>query len=112
MRDVAVAILRELGLLSRFTHVWGGGDGAPKPDPACVRVLAERSQCALSDVWMIGDGTQDVGAGKAAGVRTVAVLGGFHGDSALRSLGPDWVIRDLRELPAIVRAEAERPRSP
>lgn len=111
-RDVAIAILRELGLLSRFTHVWGGGDGTAKPDPACVHALAKRSQCPLADVWMIGDGTQDLGAGKAAGVRTVAVLGGFHDEAKLRALGPDFVIGDLRELPGIVTAAAGRRRSP
>jgi phosphoglycolate phosphatase len=111
-REVAIAVLRELGLLPRFAHVWGGGDGKPKPDPACVHALAERSSCALSDVWIVGDGSQDIGAGKAAGVRTVAVLGGFHDESKLRALAPDFVIRDLRELAPIVTAEAARLRFP
>jgi phosphoglycolate phosphatase len=61
---------------------------------------------------MIGDGTQDIGAGKAAGVRTVAVLGGFHSEAELREHAPDFVIANLFELVAIVTAAAAAPRSP
>lgn len=101
-REVAVAVLRDLGLARRFGAVWGGGDGPVKPDPACVLALAERAGVPPSDVWMVGDGTQDVGAGKAAGAHTVAVLGGFHDEARLRALAPEHVVRDLRELPALL----------
>ena len=54
---------------------------------------------------MIGDGSQDIGAGKAAGVRTVAVLGGFHDAAKLRALDPDFVVEDLRGLVPLVTGE-------
>lgn len=104
--EVAEAVLRELGMLDRFVDLWGGGDGTPKPDPACIHMLAERTKTPLADVWIIGDGIQDIGAGKAAGVRTIAVLGGFHDERKLRALAPDHVVRDLREVAPIVTATA------
>jgi phosphoglycolate phosphatase len=110
-REVAVEVLRRLGMLDRFATVWGGGDGTPKPDPACIYAIAERSSTPLAECWMIGDGSQDIGAGKNAGVRTVAVRGGFHEAEKLRALQPDFVVSDLRELPAILKAEEARLRS-
>jgi phosphoglycolate phosphatase len=111
-RDVALAVLDALGLSSRFRWIWGGGDGAPKPDPACVHALLAQARIPHRDAWMIGDGVQDIGAGKAAGVRTVAVLGGFQKEPSLRALAPDFVIRSLGELPRLVREEAAALRSP
>lgn len=107
-REVADLVLRSLGMRDRFAVLWGGGDGIPKPDPACVHSIAKQAGVPLSDVWMIGDGTQDIGAGKAAGVRTIAVLGGFHDSEKLLALSPDFVVKDLREVPAIVSASSGR----
>jgi phosphoglycolate phosphatase len=101
-RLTAEAVLTAMGLRARFAHVWGGGDGPLKPDPSSIHTLRERVGCAMEDVWMVGDGPQDVGAGKAAGARTVAVLGGFHPEERVRASGPDFVIRSLAELVAIV----------
>jgi phosphoglycolate phosphatase len=101
-REVAIAVLRELEMLDRFADVWGGGDGTPKPHPDCIHALARRGNVGLDRVWMIGDGVQDIGAGKAAGVRTIAVLGGFHDEAKLRALAPDHVVRDLREIAPII----------
>jgi len=99
-RDVALAVLDGVGIRNRFSRIWGGGDGAPKPDPACIDALAGGDK---KNAWMIGDGVQDIRAGKNAGVRTVAVLGGFHEEQTLRALAPDHVIGSLVELVPIVR---------
>lgn len=101
-RLTAEAVLGAMGLLERFAFVWGGGDGPLKPDPHAVRTLAERAGRDPRELWMVGDGPQDVGAGKAAGARTVAVLGGFHPEERVRPLGPDHVIATLFELAEIV----------
>lgn len=101
-RITAEAVLAGMGLSARFAHVWGGGDGPLKPDPHAIHALSRRAGVDAREVWMIGDGPQDVGAGKAAGARTVAVLGGFHPEERVRALGPEFVIRSLTELAAIV----------
>jgi phosphoglycolate phosphatase len=47
---------------------------------------------------IVGDGTTDVRAGKAAGIITCSVTYGFRSEEELRAAGPDYVIRDLAEL--------------
>jgi len=55
-------------------------------------------------LFMVGDGPQDVQCGRAAGARTVAVLGGFSDERVLRASAPDSIIAHLGELPALVWA--------
>jgi phosphoglycolate phosphatase-like HAD superfamily hydrolase len=50
------------------------------------------------DVWVVGDGVQDIGAARAAGAIAVAVRGGFHADDKLRALAPDVFLESLTEL--------------
>jgi phosphoglycolate phosphatase len=98
--SVAHAILGALGVIDRFAAVIGGGELALKPDPACIHAIAKQTGFAgdIADIWMIGDGPQDIGAGKAAGSTTVAVLGGFHPEGRLRALRPDHLLASLGEL--------------
>jgi len=47
---------------------------------------------------MVGDGTTDMAAGKAAGVITCAVTYGFRSEQELRKTGPDHIIHGFSEL--------------
>lgn len=101
---VALAILDALGVRDKFAAITGGGDGPLKPDPAAIRWLVDRVGWVgePTSVWMIGDGPQDIGAGKAARATTVAVAGGFHSKEHLGALGPDHLLDSLLELPALL----------
>ena len=102
--SVALAIVRALGAEERFAAITGGGDGPLKPDPASIHRVA-RETGHVGDprsVWMIGDGPQDVLAGKAFGATTVAVCGGFHSEGRLREASPDHLLQSLVELPALL----------
>lgn len=102
--DIAVAIVEALGAREAFACVVGGGGGPLKPDPAALARAVRESGFGgdARDVWMIGDGPQDVGAGKAFGATTVAVLGGFHSKEKLEALGPDHLIASLADLPPLL----------
>jgi phosphoglycolate phosphatase len=47
---------------------------------------------------VVGDGTTDIRAGKAAGITTCAVTYGFRSEDELRKAGPDHVIHAFAEL--------------
>ncbi|MBX3191636.1 MAG: HAD-IA family hydrolase [Labilithrix sp.] len=104
-RDIAEAVLDALGVRGAFAVVFGGGDGPLKPSPAGVLHVLERLAVAPGDAWMIGDGAQDVGAGRAAGCFTVAVPGIAEHASVVAS-GPDAVVGSLHDVVRMILTAA------
>ncbi|MBS2013418.1 MAG: HAD-IA family hydrolase [Deltaproteobacteria bacterium] len=103
-RDVTQLVLDALGIAGSFAALWGGGDGPLKPAPDGILAVADRLGVSAHDTWMIGDGPQDVLAGRAAGAFTVAVRG-IADEERLLASKPDRVIASLDEIPALVRAD-------
>ena len=95
--EFAEPILAELGIADCFKAIVGGGD-APllKPDPAPLRLAAERigRPLAPSD-WMIGDHVVDLEAGRSAGIKTCFCSYGF---GETRDCPHDLSISDPRQL--------------
>lgn len=89
-RPFADAILRHLGI-DRLLPVVVGGDCLPqrKPDPAPLRLALERLGCAAAGASMVGDGTTDLRAGRAAGLATIGCLYGYRSEDELRAVGAD-----------------------
>ena len=86
----ALPVARHLGLYE-FTEVVVGGDTlqSKKPDPAMLAHALERLAAPVQGATMVGDGLQDLRAGKALGLRTVACLFGYGDAAALRQEGAD-----------------------
>jgi HAD superfamily hydrolase (TIGR01509 family) len=104
-RLTTLRVLRALDLESRFGTVVAGGDGPLKPDPAAIVAALAPLGVAAKDAWVVGDGPQDIGAGRAAGAYTIAVTGGFAREDVLRAALPDRVLASLHELPALLRRD-------
>jgi len=98
-REFSEPLLRDLGILPYFRMVIGADAGLPlKPAPdAFLRILRETGVSPELAV-VVGDGTTDVIAGKAAGITTCAVTYGFRPEAQLRTAGPDHVVRAFSEL--------------
>ena len=102
-RRTSVAVLRGLGLEARFKGVVAGDDlPQRKPDPAMVHEAARKLGVPVAEVVMVGDGPQDVLAGRAAGAFTVGVRGGIQAFERLAASEPDLMIDTLAELPAAI----------
>jgi phosphoglycolate phosphatase len=99
-RIVTEAIVAALGVADRFGAIWAGGDGALKPSAEPVTSTARELGIDARGVWMVGDADQDIGAARAAGCVSIAVLGGFHAEARVRAARPDVVLRSLDELAA------------
>ena len=104
-RDVTMLLLEALGLGLYFRAIWGGGDGPLKPSPAGVHDALGRLGVSPGGAWMIGDGPQDIGAGKAAGCFTVGVPGIAERERLLAA-EPDLVCGSLVELADVLRRAA------
>jgi len=97
-------ILDALGLAPYFDAV-AGGDVVParKPDPAHLRAGLAMVDADARRAVMIGDGPNDVGAAKAAGI-PVLVLPSGYGEVPAADLGGDLLLRDFSEVPAALQS--------
>ena len=93
-------ILEGLGLGGRFCIILGG-DSIPqrKPDPAPLYAAMARCRAPVDHTAMVGDSPVDVQAGRAAGVITCGISGGFRGRGELEAAGCDLLIENFSELP-------------
>ena len=92
-------LLDDLGVLRHFAAIQGSGTGlALKPDPEPL--LATVSQLGATDALYVGDSATDVATARAASLPVALVRGGYS-DEPAETLGADWVIDRLSELPSI-----------
>ena len=69
-----------------------------KPDPDPLIECARRLDVDPNKCVYVGDTRTDIKAGKAAGMKTVAVLTGFDDYDMLANEGPDAIIDSIRNL--------------
>lgn len=104
------SVLAHFGIERYFGAVLGGDYGLPrKPEPdmlfGALRILG----ADVNSAAMVGDSESDIQSGRAAGVRTVAIAGGYTSVPA-EKLGADIVIQLFGELPAALeRIRSARP---
>jgi phosphoglycolate phosphatase-like HAD superfamily hydrolase len=105
-RRISVLVLEQLGIAASFGAVFAGGDGPLKPSPYGLSKVLAQLGVAPAGAWMIGDGPQDVLAGRAAGCFTIAVPGIADRDRVLAA-APDLVVESLVEVAALARQARE-----
>jgi phosphoglycolate phosphatase len=92
------------GLTGCFDFIAGYDSGfGAKPGPGMCLAFAQQVGLSPARIAMVGDSRHDLEAGRAAGMRTVAVLTGIarredlapHADVVLADIGaiPDWLSR-------------------
>lgn len=76
-------------------------DGPVKPAPDAILAMCRRWGVLPRRAWMVGDYLFDIQAGRAAGTRTVLMIG----DGPVPSFADqaDHVIRQLTELPLLMK---------
>tara|TARA_Y100001960_G_C14551853_1_gene766169 strand:+ start:203 stop:826 length:624 start_codon:yes stop_codon:yes gene_type:complete len=96
----AIEFTNALGLDSYFDHIQGTDDFACKPSPEVIhRALGALGKTGL---WMVGDSSTDIEAGKAARLSTYAVTWGAHDVKRLRKSNPDALESSLDRLIELV----------
>jgi phosphoglycolate phosphatase len=103
-RAATLRVLSKLDLARHFEVVVAAGDlPENKPSPAPLVYIGEKLGVPTTRLVMVGDGTQDVECGRAAGARTIAVLGGFASRDRLERARPDVLVETLAEVPAALK---------
>jgi phosphoglycolate phosphatase len=94
----AIAHIGRAGVGDLFDYVAGFDSGyGGKPAPGMLLAFAQRFDLPPQRVVMVGDSLHDLEAGRAAGMRTVAVLTGIAGAAALAGHA-DVVLPDIGHL--------------
>ena len=98
-RSGAFRGLKKVGLDEAF-HVVVGADEVtrPKPHPEPVQTALSRLSRTPEEAVFIGDSRHDMECGRAAGVKTAAVLWGPFGRSDLEDLSPDYWLENPSDL--------------
>lgn len=92
-------LLEGLGVAGYFRTVLGADAGLPlKPAPDSLLHIMKDLGVPKERTVMVGDGTTDMKAGRAAGVLTCAATWGFRSEAKLREAGADLVIHAMPEL--------------
>ncbi len=96
--DAARAHLAAHGITGLFDYIAGYDSGhGPKPGPGMCAAFARQHGLDPRRVVMVGDSCHDLEAGRAAGMRTVAVLTGIAGAAELAPHA-DAVLPDIGHL--------------
>jgi phosphoglycolate phosphatase len=101
----ARAHLQAAGIIEKMDFVFGYDSGhGGKPDPGMCSAFARAAGLGPAACVMVGDSTHDLIAGRAAGMRTVAVLTGLATADDLAPLA-DAVLPDIGALPGWLAAQ-------
>ncbi|HZI21204.1 MAG TPA: pyrophosphatase PpaX [Gemmatimonadales bacterium] len=99
LRSGALRGLRLAGLEDAFSVIVGADDVThAKPHPEPVLMALERLGARAADAVFIGDSRHDIECGRAAGVKTAAVLWGPFDRSHLADLDPDYWLETPADL--------------
>jgi len=105
MRSGAVRGLRIAGLEDAFDVIVGSDEVThPKPHPEPVLIALERLGAPPESAVFIGDSRHDLECGRAAGVKTAAVLWGPFDRAHLADLEPDYWLERPADLSLLARS--------
>jgi phosphoglycolate phosphatase len=101
----ALKVIDHLGLKNYpWVHIFGG-DSLPtkKPDPLPLNKILATSGVSPRQACMIGDGTPDMGAAKAAGTHSIAISFGYTDLEILQKYDPSGILNHYNELQALLK---------
>ena len=103
-RERVTRQLREFALTAMFrARVCGGDTPEKKPHPAPLLLALRKMKLEPGECIYVGDTPEDLEMAKAANVRAIAVLGPFPTARRLRAARPEFLLKGLGELPALLR---------
>lgn len=90
--------IEDFGLHELFTEV----NGEIHDKTKVIHDVIRNNQFDPRETIFIGDTTHEIDAGKRAGTKTAAVIWGYQNEDKIKSVNPDWIIRNLAELESII----------
>ncbi len=92
-------VLQGLGIAGYFRTAVGADLGLPlKPAPDSIKRVMTEFGVSQNRTAIVGDGTADVLAGKAAGIITCSVTYGYRSEEELQAIDPDYIVHSLLQM--------------
>jgi HAD superfamily hydrolase (TIGR01549 family) len=91
--------LGQVNINKRLFDLVIGADQIKHHKPHPEGILKAKKILKCNSGYMIGDATSDIKAGKAAKVKTIAVLTGNDSRNKLKKERPNHIIKSIKELP-------------
>jgi phosphoglycolate phosphatase len=101
LRHITDAMLSESGLRKYFKIVMTGENASSKPE---LVKKAIKKAGKVSEVWVIGDSSRDIDAGRANKTKTIGVMTGNHDRKTLSAAKPTHIFKDLSHTKKIIEA--------
>lgn len=91
-------LIAQIGLTDADCVICGDTTPHAKPHPAPLREAAKRLNLPPQECWYVGDDIRDIQAGRAAGMKTIAVTWGYSGETTPDSWEADALIDTPEQL--------------
>lgn len=112
-RDQLTKELNRLGFLPYFKAVVTSQDvSEPQPSPEALFKAAQKLGVSIKDCAIVSDSIVDIQAGKAAGIKTIAVLSGLFSRGELEKWNPDFIIPNIKFLPDLLEEPLKKVKKP
>jgi len=103
--EAAKIALERTGIIEFFDVVLARDNvPKPKPNPEHLKVVLQALGIGPNEVVVVGDSEMDIKPCKALGVRVVSVTTGIRTEEELKKYDPDFIIRELKELPNLIES--------
>jgi len=110
-RDRVTRQLRKFALTRTFSaRVCGGDTPEKKPHPAPLLMALQQMKLKPEECVYVGDTPEDLEMARTAGMRAIAVLGPFPTEKRLRAANPEFLLKNLRDLPPFLEKLYGKPR--
>ncbi len=80
----------------------------PQPSPEALLKAAQKLKVPIRECAIVSDSIVDIQAGKAAGVKTIAVLSGLFNREELEKWKPDFIVKNINHLPELLVSFSEK----
>ncbi|MDD3053435.1 MAG: HAD-IA family hydrolase [Endomicrobiaceae bacterium] len=97
-------IIEKLGLKDFFDSIYGGDSfDEKKPSPRPIYEIMKSLSVKKENTIMVGDGANDIIAGKTADIKTIAVLYGYSSKEKVEKIQPDFIAATPKDVVNIIR---------
>lgn len=101
--------LRRLQFIQYFKAIVTSQDVTqPQPSPEILFEAAQKLMVPIKECAFVTDSIVDIQAGKAADVKTVAVLTGLFNRKELEKWRPDFIVKDINCIPDLLGILSEK----